>query len=119
MAQVKQTVEIPDKEIKKYAGDQIRKLEKEVTRLKRFITTRDNNIEKFKTQIELLKFENKAMQSDKRLVRMSGALRTLISLAEEAEKEDNTNYRVCRACESSIFDPGYSFDMCPYCGESI
>jgi septal ring factor EnvC (AmiA/AmiB activator) len=117
MAKVKQTIEIPDKEVKKYAGDQIRKLEKEVARLNGFVTRRNNQIEKLKGQIEVLKQENQGMRTDKRLSKMSDALSTLMELAQEAGS--NENYRDCCWCGCSFYDPVREYGRCPICGEVV
>lgn len=117
MAQVKQTIEIPDKEVKKYAGDQIRKLEKEVTRLNGFVSRRNKQIEKLKAQIEALKKENKGLRDDRKLIKMRDALSTLLSLMEEANEK--SDYRECDFCLSSFYDPLRESHVCPICGEVI
>ena len=117
MAEVRQTITIPDKEVKKYAGDQIRKLEKEVARLNGFVTRRNTQIKKLEGQIKVLKQENQGMRTDKRLSKMSDALSTLMELAQEAG--GNENYRYCSWCACSFYDPIKEYSRCPICGEDI
>lgn len=117
MAEVKQTITIPDKEVKKYAGNQIRKLEKEVTRLTGFVSRRDKQIGKLKGQIDALKKENKGLRDDRKLIRMRDALGTLLELMEEANEK--SDYRECDFCASSFYDPLRESHTCPICGEII